>query len=269
MQNRNGNRTRIAMASLRILRKRFSLALLDRTRGIPPGIRAADREKSKRYLEVYRDHVSASAAEALVARFPVCHALAGDELFRAMARLFIELSPPGSPILMTYGDDFGDFIETFPAACTMPYLGDVARLEAALILAHHAADASPLTVDELASFAPCRWDETYVDLHPSVRIITSSYPIISIWKAHIRPDQHSTIDLSVAEDALVARPDLEVEVHRLPPGAATFLSTLLKGAALRFAAEEAADTDPRFDLVTTLAGALASKIVVGLRSAEI
>src|SRR3712207_2402637 len=165
---------------------------------------------------------------------------------------------------MTYGDDFGGFIETFPPARSVSYLGDVARLEAALTCAYHAADVSPLTVEELAS-APYRWEQTQVELHPSVRIITSPYPIVSVWEAHIRPGSHSTVDGSIAEDALVARPDLEVEVHRLPPGAAIFLSMLLKGTPLRDAADAAAQSEFCFDLVTTLSGILASRIIVGLR----
>jgi hypothetical protein len=253
------------MMPLRTLQKGFSLALLDRTREAPPGIHAVGTRQVERRFNIYRNNVFVSLTEALVTRFPVCHALVGNEFFRAMARVFIELSPPRSPVLITYGDDFGDFIDTFPPARPVPYLGDVTRLEAERTIAYHAADASPMKVDELASFARCHWERTRVDLHPSIRIVTSPYPIVSIWEAHARPSHQSAIDGSTAEDALVARPDLDVEVHRLPPGAATFLSMLLKNATFRAAADEAARADPRFDLVTTLSGILASRIIVGLR----
>ncbi|MBQ0822028.1 putative DNA-binding domain-containing protein [Microvirga sp. HBU67558] len=251
------------MLSLRALRKHFSLALLDRTREAPPGIHAAGRNRAGHRFNVYRNNVFVSLTEALVARFPVCHALVGDEFFRATARVFIELSPPRSPVLMTYGDDFANFIETFPPAGPVPYLGDVARLEAALTRAYHAADASPLTFDELAALAPNRWDDTHLKLHPSVQIVTSQYPVVSIWEAHTHSGESPMIDGSNGEDALVARPDLDVEVHRLPPGAATFLMALLKGASLRAAADGAA-ADPDFDLITTLSGILAVRIIVGI-----
>jgi hypothetical protein len=232
------------MMALRTLQKRFSLALLDRTRELPPGIRAAGVGQVDRRFDVYRNNVFVGLTEALVTRFPVCQALVGDEFFRAMARVFIELSPPRSPVIMIYGDDFADFVDTFPPAHPVPYLGDVARLEAGLTRASHAADASPLTVDELASLAPCRWEQIHVELHPSVQIVASLYPIVSIWEAHVRPDDHPIIDSSMAEDALVVRPDLEVEVHRLPPGAAAFLTALLNGrSALR--SHHHAVRDPR------------------------
>jgi hypothetical protein len=54
-----------------------------------------------------------------------------------------------------------------------------------------------------------------------------------------------------------------VEIHRLPPGGFIFLSMLLKDASLRAAADAAAQADPRFDLITTLSGVLASRIIVG------
>jgi hypothetical protein len=254
------------MMSLRMLQTRFTLALLDRTRDTPPGIRVVGPGRPERRFNVYRNNIFVSLTEALVTRFPVCHALVGDEFFRAMARVFVELAPPRSPVLMIYGDDFANFVETFPPARSVPYLGDVVRLEAALTLAYHAADTSPLTVDKLASLAPHRWEQIRIELHPSVRILSSPYPIVSIWESHIRPGTPAVIDSSIPEDALVARPDLDVEVHRLPPGAAAFLSRLLKGASLRAAADEAVDSDPRFDLVTTLSGILASRIIVGIRS---
>jgi hypothetical protein len=96
----------------------------------------------------------------------------------------------------------------------------------------------------------------------------SPYPIVSIWEAHMRPDDHPMIDGSMADDALVARPDLDVEVHRLPPGAAVFLSMLLRGATLKASADQAIGSNSRFDLVTTLSRILASRIIVGLRSRD-
>jgi Putative DNA-binding domain len=204
--------------------------------------------------------------DALAKQFPVCHTLLGDEFFRAMAGIFIELSPRCAPVLATYGDDFADFIDSFPLARPLPYLGDVARLEAARTSACQAADAAPLGVHELASFASCQWDQMRLELHPSVRIVRSGYAIVSIWESHAQGGDPSTIDSSVPEDALVARPELEVEIHRLPPGGAVFISELLGDRTLRAAADAAALADPRLDLITTLSRLLGGRIVIGLRN---
>jgi hypothetical protein len=206
-----------------------------------------------------------SLTKALATRFPVSRSLAGDDVFRAIAHAFIALSPPRSPVPMTYGNDFGDFIDTFPPAHPVPYLGDMARLEAARTRASHAADANPLTVLELAAFAPYAWERCLAVLHPSVQVVRSTYPIVTIWEAHFA-GQQGPVTSSRPEDALIARPDLEVEVHRLPPGGAVFIDCLMSKATFREAADKAAVADPRFDLVTSLSMLLSHHLIVGLNS---
>jgi hypothetical protein len=206
-----------------------------------------------------------SLTKALATRFPVSRALAGEDVFRAMAYAFIALSPPLFPVPITYGDAFGDFIDTFPPARLVPYLGDMARLEAARTRASHAADASPLTVGELAAFAPHAWERCLAVLHPSVQVVRSTYPIVTIWEAHFA-GQQGPVTSSRPEDALIARPDLVVEVHRLPPGSAVFIQHLMSKATFREAADKAAVANPRFDLVTSLSMLLSHHLIVGLNS---
>jgi hypothetical protein len=250
----------------RKIQKEFTLALLDRERAAPASIRSGAR--SERRFNVYRNNVFVSLTDALATRFPVCALLVGQDFFREMARTFVELCPPRSPVLMEYGDELGDFIDTFPPAQTLPYLRDVARLEAAVTRAYHAADAEPLTRDELAALAPCAWDETRVTVHPSVQIVRSRYGVVSIWEAHRGTNTPSEVDASAPEDALVIRPDLDVEVHRLPPGGAVFLLTLLEGATFREAARRAAASDRRFDLVAGLTALLVGRAITGFIGAE-
>jgi Putative DNA-binding domain len=252
------------MMSLRLLQKSLALALLDRTRAVPAGLRAPGVQEVARRFGVYRNNVFVSLVEALATRFPVCLELVGDDFFRAMARIYVELSPPRSPLLMTYGDDFGDFIDTFPPARSVPYLGDVARLEAARTGAYHAADAEPLGIDALAALNSCAWELTPVRLHPSVRVVRSRFSIVTIWEAHPPGGPGATIDGSVAEDALVVRPDLHVEVRRLEPGGAAFIEGLLSGASFGEAARKAGSEDPGFDLVKSLAGLITGRMIVGL-----
>lgn len=203
--------------------------------------------------------------EVLANRFPVTRALVEDDVFRGMAYAFIGWSPPRSPAPLTYGDEFGDFIDTFPLVRPVPYLGDMARLEAARTRAYHAPDAKPLTVGELAAYAPQAWKRCLAVLHPSVQVVRSAYSIVTIWEAYVAGSQ-DPVDHSRPEDALIARPDLVVEVHRLPPGGAVFIQHLMNNSVFRDAADKAAVTDPRFDLVTSLSVLLSHHLIVGLNS---
>ena len=209
-----------------------------------------------------------SPTEVLANRFPVTRALVEDDVFQGMAHAFIALWPPRSPVPITYGDEFGDFIDTFPLARPVPFLGDMARLEVARTGAYHAAAARPLTVGELAAFAPHAWERCLAVLHPSVRVVRSTYPIVTIWEAYVAGSQNP-VDHSRPEDALVARPDLQVEIHRLPPGGAVFIQHLMSKSMFREAAKKAAAADPRFDLVTSLSVLLSHHLIVGLRSGAV
>jgi hypothetical protein len=66
------------------------------------------------------------------------------------------------------------------------------------------------------------------------------------------------------EDALVIRPDLDVEVRRLQPGCAAFLLALADGAALGAAADAAFAESKEFDLTANLAQLLGSGVVCGI-----
>ena len=202
--------------------------------------------------------------DALALRFPVVRRLVGDEFFRAMAQLYVTARPPTSPIMMLYGETFPEFIDEFAPAAAVPYLGDVARLEIARGRAYHAADAVPKSPQAFAALPMDRLTHLRVQLHPSVSIIVSSYPIVSIWKVNSDPDHAVPIAPWAAEAALVSRPFTDVEVRRLPPGAAAFLSCLSQNGTVAHAVEAGTAASAEFDVVESLALLIASNVVIGI-----
>ena len=122
----------------------FAGALLSTVRPVPAAVKGAAQGRVERRFAVHRNTVAASLIEALQARFPVVQRLVGEDFFRAMARAFVALEPPSSPLLFLYGESFAAFIARFTPAAPLPYLADVARLEYARGLAYHAADREPL-----------------------------------------------------------------------------------------------------------------------------
>jgi hypothetical protein len=97
-----------------------------------------------------------------------------------------------------------------------------------------------------------------VDIHPSAEIVRSPYPIVTIWAMNSGEQELAPIANWWGEDALVARPYLDVEVRRLPAGGAMFLLALAAGRPLGEAAEAAVADDPNFDLTSNLAGLIGS-----------
>ena len=229
----------------------FSEALLAARAGAPPGLHAWNGSDPTQRFDVYRNNVLVSLSSALATAFPVCCQLLGDEFFLAMAREYVRLSPPVSPVIAEYGDGFADFIEAFPPAATLPYLPDVARLERLRVLSYHAADASLLDSGSLQGLLadPESLGQLQIQLHPACHVMRSRHAIVSLWAAHQtgseteRRSALSCIDLDSAEDALVTRPAHDVSVSRLPWGAAEFLLALAAGQGLGQAARAAAQVD--------------------------
>jgi putative DNA-binding protein len=232
----------------------FAQALLDPKTPIPEGIVAPNAPAAERRFAVHRNNVVAGLAKTLEARFPAVAKIVGQEFFVAMARAFALQRPPRSPLLASFGDAFADFIAAFEPAGELPYLPDVAGLEAARSRAYHAADATPVAADELAALDAHVAAGIRFDLHPSLEVVCSEYPVVTIWAMNCGERALEPVTTWRAEDALVVRPHLDVEVRLLPPGGAAFLRALAAGQTLGEAAEAALADCPEFDLTGNLAG---------------
>ncbi len=246
---------------------RFAEALLDRTTPLPQGLISwTGAEPYKRY-GVYRNNVATGLARALAARFPVTEKIVGEEFFTAMARDFVLLAPPKSPVLLHYGADFAGFVAGFAPAASVPYLADIARLENAQLNAYHARDIAPIAPQALARIAPERMSGLRFMFHPAAGVVRSAYPIVTIWSMNAGEQPLMPITEWPAEDALVTRPKLAVLTRRIGPGTASFLQTLMAGAPLGEAFETALAVDADFDLGRNLADLLRSGAVIDIISA--
>jgi hypothetical protein len=246
----------------------FARALLDPDLPPPDAVTAHTARHPQKRFAVYRNNVVVSLINALRAKFPATERIVGEDFFAAMARLFVTLHPPRSKILHTYGDGLADFIAAFEPAADVPYLADVARLEAARTRAYHAADAEPLGPDNFSGLDPAAVAALRLTLHPSLQILRSHHPVVTIWAMNAGEQEVGPVDHIAAEDALVLRPHLDVAVHQLPHGGAAFLAALAGGLTLGEAAECAAADDTRFDLTGNLAGLIGSGTVIALALAR-
>lgn len=233
----------------------FAAALLDPDAACPIDVRAWNGSGPEKRFAVYRNNVISSLVGALADTFPVVQTLVGVDFFRAMAGVFVRQSPPRSRLLVHYGHGFAGFVERFEPAGSLPYLAGVARLEIARVEAFHAADAAPLsaTAAGVALAAGERIGELRLVVHPSVRLVPSSYAIVSIWAAHQGQGDLATVDPWSGETALVLRPQLDVLVLRCSPGTGGFVQCLQRGCDLAESAATAAASAPDFDLSATLA----------------
>lgn len=233
----------------------FSAALLDPGLACPPGLTVWNGSDPAARLAVYRNNVVSSLIDTLASSFPVVQELVGPEFFRAMAAVFVRQSPPRTRVLAHYGDElFPLFIAGFEPAGSLPYLADVARLEAARVRAYHAADAEPVDADAVRQQLACgeRAGVLRLECHPSVSVVESCFAVVSLWAAHQGIGELADIEIDQPESAIVLRPQLDVLVLPAPVGAAQFVTAVQQGLSLAAAVQVAATQAPTFDLPATL-----------------
>ncbi|RDJ16984.1 DUF2063 domain-containing protein [Rhizobium grahamii] len=234
----------------------FATALINPEAPVPSGLIAWNGPTPERRFGVYRNNVAVGLVGALASRFPVVEKIVGAEFFAAMASEFIRHYPPRSPLLLSYGDEFPKFVASFEPATEIAYLPDVIRLEMARSRAYHAADAVPLDPSVLAAIDPEKLAGLVFEPHPSLSVLRSPHPVVTIWAMNAGEIELGPIDDWQGEDALVTRAHLNVEVCRLPPGGAAFLEALAAGVRFAGSVEAAVGGASAFDLSTNLAGAL-------------
>jgi hypothetical protein len=238
----------------------WAAALLDPAAPCPPGLTVWNGSDPGARLAVHRNNVVASLVDALADTFPVVQALVGIEFFRAMAAVFVRQCPPHARVLAHYGGTLPAFIEAFEPARPVAALADVARLEWARLQAAHAADAEALDDADVSAALACGDGVAGLRLgcHPSVSVLASAHPVVSLWAAHQFDDEArrdaalAAVDTALAEAALVVRAGWDVLVLRLPPGAAAFVVALQQGVGLADAAGQALRDAAEFDLLGAL-----------------
>lgn len=241
------------MISFDLSQKHFANALSDPDLAPPADIASRNGALPQRRFNVYRNNVYAGLIGVLEARYPAVQRLVGDEFFRAMARIFIDRSPPRSPVLLAYGRNFPRFLKAFELVRDVPYLPDVAHLEWKLHVARHAADTPALPIGKLSAYGDAATNLQFL-FAPAVSLVTSDYPVFSLWQANATPAlQAGPATFAGAESVLISRPALVPEAIRIPRGCAAFIAGLLDRRTLGEAASAAFEAQPDFPLTRTLA----------------
>jgi hypothetical protein len=252
------------MLKLPDLQMGVRLSVLGRSR---PEIIAAivgGEEEAEGRLAVHRHHILRSLTGALKANFPVLCQVVDERFFAYAADAFIRMHPPSAPSLAEYGAEFPDFIRSFEAARTLPYLGDLARLEWAVMQARNAPDAAPIAADSLRQVPVVEYPNLSFRLDPSLTLLRTRWGVERIWAAHQGGEPAAQIDLgSEGSRLIVRRRGAEIEVERVDRASFAFLAALRHGRRLAEAGAAGLAADPFFDMAMALKRLLAEGALVG------
>lgn len=240
--------------TLRDLQLGLARALIDAENGFDRHIRS-NHLSGKRRLQVYRNNMRIGLTEALRAVYPVISRLVGDGFFRYAAVQYIRCHPSTSGNLHEFGGRFADFLRSFEPASSLVYLPDVASLEWTYHQVFHAAGHPPLDRLALSYIPEDRYGELAFRLHPASRLLSSDYPILSIWQVN-QGDYigEQTVDLAQGRVRLlvIRRENLDIEIHVLEEGEFTLLQALAEGCSLATACAHALNAQADIDLTAQL-----------------
>jgi hypothetical protein len=223
-----------------------------------------DRIAAAARLCIYRHHVFTSLTGALGATFSTVHGVVGDDFFAGMARAFITRSPPTGPVLSEYGAGFAEFVAQWPAAGSLSYLADVARLDWALNIACNAPESPRLAAHDLAAVPHERLTDLKLGLRPGVSLLASPYPIDRIWALN-HGEESATVDLGAGGVSLLVFPRAhDAAFSRLEPGVAALVAGLRDGQPLGRSMEQAMAAQVDLDAGAALARLLAFEALAAI-----
>lgn len=248
---------------LRELQREFARALQS-----PPGttgvFKAADEPAAAPGLDVYRNNARQFFRSALELTFPVLHRRVGDDYFRQLAERYRAAHPSQRGDLHWVGEHFPAWLAAELAGTEYAWLSDLAHLEWLCEESLASRSDAALPLQALAGLPAGELGGLRLALQPSLRLMSSRYPVWSVWHANQGHADAGPVDLSVgAEHCAIACLDERVTVYRLATGDYSLLVAIREGAALREAMDNAgADAQA---LGALLGWAFSEQLVVALQ----
>ena len=255
------------MPSLPEIQREFMYLLfsgrLDRT----PGCIDQAAGSAAQGFAAYRATACANLHNSLRGVYPVVERLVGRGFFTFMAHAYIGQVRSTSGDLNLYGKEFPTFMSSFRPVEPLPYLADVASLEWALHESYVAADACSLSPLHLATVVEEDHGRLRCRLHPAVRLLRSTYPVLSIWEMN-QPSQLGvpSVDLRLGGDhLLIRRTATGMAIDRVSAIDWRFLSLLAQGMCLGDTLSDVSDTVQDFDLATALRRYFGNGVLIDIR----
>jgi hypothetical protein len=243
------------MLSLRDTQRAFGAAIAsDEAGAIGPLVREDGIPAGQR-LQIYRNNHRLGALAALQATFPVIERLGGQDWFAQSVGGYLRTHPSPSGDLQDLGERYPRFLQAELADTAYDYFADVAALEWAYQCVSMAAERAPVDIDVLRTVAPDDYERLRFVLRPAVRLVSSRYPVLAIWRANQPSADESqgalSLDAGDSRVLLIRRRD-HVELREIAEGTHALLGEFARGATLGPAASTACARVPDFDLEACL-----------------
>ncbi len=184
-------------------------------------------------MSVYANGYPARIQESLKEVYEAVHQVLGDDQFSEICHVYAHQYPSHDYNLNFVGRYFPEFLQGSPFSKAFPFLVDLAKLEWLIWESFHAFDEQPFQPHQLAEVPAEDWEHARVIFQPSVKLISSAWPILDIWRTRRQRSEEVKVDLmNRSQQILVGRNKDQVRCELLDQTQAVLLSGLLSGENL-------------------------------------
>ena len=252
------------MPSLREIQQlAYRAIVLEEDVPFPPEPR--DARVTAARLGVYRNNARENFHKTLAVTYPVVRRLVGELCFRGLARSYMRDFPSRSGDLGRFGAELATLLDIYYRDTAFGYLADVARLEWAVAEAETATDALPFDLLQLANVRADDGAELRLALRSPVRLVSSLFPVFTIWEANQSADVRPVALSKGPEHVLVTRRASGVQLYRLDTGTFAFARSLADGESLADACAAGEAAADGFDAGTALTALAQLEVLAGFR----
>jgi hypothetical protein len=243
-------------------------------RGLAAVVRGDGALSPVRRLTVYANAYFHRIHDALAEDFAALQAALGRDLFHDLVTLYLVAHPSRRPSLRDVGERLPGFLSGEAAAAPLrervPWAGDLARLEWALVDAFDAPDAAALSRDALAGLAPEAWEGLRLRFQPALCVLDLAWRVRALREAWDRGDDVVAAAAERDPETLVVwRADERVRYRRAEPDEARLLALARRGEPFGALCLAVAARRGESDAPAVAAGLLArwqaDQLLIGMR----
>lgn len=167
------------MKELVCLQQQLQNYLMCNASTINKSIKSTKQVSTKIRLDIYRDAYYSRLMDALKISYPALLAAIGETKFSKLAKNYIVDNPSTYRSIRWFGDTFASYIKAY---LPIHYI-ELATLEWTLATVFDAADATPITLEDINQLPPDKWEVMQFETHPSIQRINLQYNVVNIWQA--------------------------------------------------------------------------------------
>lgn len=191
--------------------------------------------------------------------YPMVKYFSGSDLFKTMAKQYIEYFPCRHPAIKDYGEFFSDIMQDITLLHHLPFLHELAQFE---WLCHELFFVSDYeSVNAPLEQRSQLLTQSVVTLHPTCRLEQFHFPILSLRKCYLKK-QMPLLNISKNPNYIfIYRPQFKLYFFNLKESEWLFFSYLQKKKTIAEALQKARSIDPHFQL-PDLSAMIEQKIIV-------